>query len=263
VDAYLERSDARLAYRVEGGGDATPVVVAHAFLASRELEDSAGVFDWARDGRRLIRFDARGHGASSGVADQQHYRWPALSEDLLAVLDATAPGDAAVDAIGESTGCGSLLWAVVRAPQRFRRLVLVIPPTMREERQEQAKLYFAAADLVELRGEEAWARLVDTFPPVPLLVEGGWASPRTIPVTVPLLPSVLRGAASSDLPPDDVLATVQQPVLILSWASDANHPTLSAERLAAVLPDSTLEVATVPDDVRGWGGRVAAFLAAG
>jgi pimeloyl-ACP methyl ester carboxylesterase len=209
----------------------------------------------------VLRFDARGHGDSTGAADESHYRWPALSQDLLAVLDAAAPGEV-VDGLAESTGCGALLWAVVHQPQRFRRLVLVIPPSVREEREEQAKLYLAAADLIELRGRDAWLRLVDTFPPVPLLDQGGWARARSIPVEVALLPSVLRGAATSDLPSVEELSAVEQPTLVLAWTGDPNHPAETAERLARELPNCTVEIASQPDDVRGWGSRVAAFLAA-
>ena len=264
VDDYLERPQARLAYNVDGDGDRAPVVVTHSFLASRHLEDSIGIFDWSpvrAGGHRLIRFDARGHGESSGTPDEQAYRWPALADDLLAVLDAAEPTGAPVDAIAESTGCGTLLWAAMRTPERFRRLVLVIPPTIGEERREQAQIYLAGASLIELRGAEAWKRLVDNFPPVPLLDEGGWARARSVPVSLELLPSVLRGAAESDIPAEELLSVLQQPTLVLAWRSDPNHPDSSARHLADALPHATVEIAEEPDDVRGWGERVARFLA--
>ncbi|HEY8318859.1 MAG TPA: alpha/beta hydrolase [Amnibacterium sp.] len=264
MDEYLERPQARLAYNVDGDGDRTPAVVAHSFLASRHLEDTIGIFDWRpvrADGHRLIRFDSRGHGESSGVADEEGYRWAALADDLLAVLDAAEPTGAPVDAIAESTGCGTLLWAAVRKPERFRRLVLVIPPTIGEARHEQAQIYLAGASLIELRGAEAWKRLVDNFPPVPLLDQGGWARARSVPVSLELLPSVLRGAAASDMPSDEQLAVLQHPALVLAWRSDPNHPDTSATHLAEALPHGTVEIAEEPDDVRGWGDRVARFLA--
>jgi 3-oxoadipate enol-lactonase len=264
VDAYLDRPHARLAYQVDDVGAGTPVLVAHSFLASRELEDTLGVFDWSplrADDHPLIRFDARGHGASTGEAVEAHYQWPALADDLLAVMHHALPRTALVDGIGQSTGCGTLLWAVTREPQRFRRLVLVIPPTIRDQRREQAGLYTAAADLIKLRGPAAWERLVDAFPPVPLLDQGGWARARNVPVDIALLPSVLRGAASSDLPPDGAIAALAQETLILSWSSDPNHPVESAELLADLLPHSAHQHATHPDQVRHWGRQVTAFLA--
>jgi pimeloyl-ACP methyl ester carboxylesterase len=266
VDSYLERPRARIAYNVEGAlGDAIPVVVTHSFLGSRQLEDTIGVFDWgpvARAGQPLIRFDARGHGSSSGEAVEEQYRWPALAEDLLAVMDAAAPDAAVVDALGESTGCGTVLWAVSKAPERFRRLVLVIPPTIRETRAEQADIYRASAQLIELRGAEAWNRMIQTFPPVPLLSAGGWERARKVPVDIELLPTVLRGAAGSDLPADEVLAGIRQETLILGWATDTSHPIASAEHLARLLPNATVEIAEEPESVRDWGERVAEFLGA-
>jgi pimeloyl-ACP methyl ester carboxylesterase len=265
VVAYIDRPGARIAYAVTGdASEATPVLVAHSFLASRRLEDEVGVFDWSPVtglGKRLIRFDARGHGESTGGADHDDYRWPALAEDLLAVADTVATDDHPVDAVGESTGCGTLLWAVTREPQRFRRLVLVIPPTVRAARAEQAEIYRAAASLIELRGAEAWTRLVDHFPSAPLLDRGGWSRARRIPVPLEVLPSVLRGAAASDLPDEAALAALPHETLVLAWTTDVNHPTSSAEYLAGALPRARLVVADDPDQVRGWGALAAEHLA--
>ncbi|HEV7623193.1 MAG TPA: alpha/beta hydrolase, partial [Amnibacterium sp.] len=136
-----------------------------------------------------------------------------------------------------------------------------IPPTVRAERKEQGELYLATASLVELRGAEAWTRIVDHFPPVPLLDRGGWSRARRIPVPLEVLPSVLRGAAASDLPPEEVLAALPHEALVLAWTTDVNHPTSSAEYLARVLPNARLVVADDPDQVRGWGALAAEHLA--
>lgn len=262
---FVDRPGARIAYAVTGADSGLPaVLVTHSFLASRQLEDELGIFDWSPVttlGKRLIRFDARGHGESSGGTDEAEYRWPALAEDLLAVADTVSTDADPVDAIAESTGCGTVLWAVTRQPERFRRLVLVIPPTVREERSEQGEVYRASASLIELRGAEAWARLVDHFPPVPLLDRGGWSRARRIPVPLDLLPSVLRGAAASDLPAESALAALPHETLVLAWTTDVNHPVSSAEYLVNVLPNARLVVADDPDQVRGWGALAAEHLA--
>ena len=264
MDAHLDRPGARIAYSVSGPSDAPhALVVTHALATSREWEDEAGILDWspvADAGARLVRYDSRGHGASSGDAVTDHFRWPFLAEDLLSVADAVAP-DRPVDALGESTGCGTLLWAVLAAPQRFRRLVLVIPPTRGQARAEQAELYTGAAEMIEVLGIESWQRLVAAAVPAPILQAGGWARVTRIAVKHDLLPAVLRGAAASAFPDDDALSTIAQPTLILAWDTDPSHPLETAEHLAQRLPNSTLEIATTPDAIRGWGGRAAAFLA--
>lgn len=264
MDEHVDRPGARIAYSITGRpSDAPPVLIVNSFMASRHLEETIGVFDWSAlpaAGRLLIRFDARGHGESTGGTDEADYRWPELAGDLLAVADAAA-ASVTLDAVGESTGCGSLLWAVAREPERFRRLVLVIPPTVRDERVQQGEIYRAAASLIELRGADAWSRLVDGFPPVPLLDRGGWARARRIPIAIDVLPSVLRGAAASDLPEEEVLAAMEHETLVLAWTTDQSHPTTSAEYLADVLPNARLEIADEPDQVRGWGELVREHLA--
>lgn len=265
MDEYLERPQARIAFSRSGPDDAEhTLVVAHSLATSRRWEDEAGVFDWSPvtgAGHRLVRFDSRGHGESSGPDAEEQYRWPVLAEDLLAVSGAVSPA-APVDGLGESTGCGALLWAVLAAPERFRRLVLVVPPTMGPARAEQAELYRAAAELIELRGPEAWQRMLTAAVPPVILQEGGWSRPTWIPVWNELVPSVLRGAASSVFPDEDALRSIRQPTMILTWDTDPSHPVSTAEHLAAHLPTSTLEVAATADAVRAWGRRAAEFLSA-
>jgi 3-oxoadipate enol-lactonase len=263
VDLHLARPNAALAYSSTGAPDAEhTLVVAHSLATSRAWEDETGLFDWTAvtaSGHRVTRFDTRGHGESTGVAGAEHYTWPSLAEDYVAVADASSP-DRPVDGIGQSTGCGVLLWAAVTRPERFRRLVLVIPPTRGEERQAQAQLYLAAAEMIELRGTEAWQRVVSVAAPAPILKAGGWPRPTWIAVREGLVPSVLRGAAGSVLPDDEQLRGLGHRTLLLTWDDDPSHPVASARYLAERIPGSTLEVAHGPDEVRGWGRRVAAFL---
>jgi 3-oxoadipate enol-lactonase len=263
VDSHLDRRDVTLAYSCSGPADADhTVVVAHSLATSREWEDEVGIMDWspvAAGGSRLVRFDTRGHGASTGTGDEAAYRWPRLAEDFLAIADATSP-DRPVDGLGSSTGCGVLLWAAVQAPHRFRRLVLVVPPTRGEARVEQAELYRATAQLIELRGLGSWQRVMQVSPPAPILQTGGWTRASGIAVRDHLLPAVFRGAADSVLPDDDQLRAITHPTLVLAWETDPSHPVETAEYLAERLPNSTLRVASNPEQIRGWGEQVADFV---
>jgi 3-oxoadipate enol-lactonase len=263
ADCFLERPHARIAYSADGPLEADrTLVAAHGLAASRAFEDALGIFDWspvARAGERVVRFDRRGHGASTGRPVEEDYRWPVLADDFLAVVEDVSPARP-VDGLGESTGCGTLLWAAAKAPTRFRRLVLVIPPAVREARSPQREFYLAGADLLEQRGIEAWRRAAAIFPQPPILAAGGW--PRNAPSAVAeeLLPAVFRGAAASDLPADEALAALTQESLILAWETDENHPVASARRLLDLVPNARLDVAETPEDIRGWGARIAEFL---
>ncbi len=143
------------AHTVLGHGPA--FVWGHGLTSSRASEDRLPLLDWSAftgAGRQVVRYDAAGHGETGGPADPAAYQWPELATDLLALLDGL--GLDRVDAGGASMGCASTLHAAVRAPERFDRLVLVIPPTAWETRAAQAEIYEAGADLAERDGKVAW-----------------------------------------------------------------------------------------------------------
>ena len=154
-----------LAHTVLGHGPA--FVWGHGLTSSRASEDRLPLLDWSAftgAGRQVVRYDAAGHGETGGPADPAAYQWPELARDLLALLDVL--GLDRVDAGGASMGCASTLHAAVRAPERFDRLVLVIPPTAWETRAAQAEIYEAGADLAERDGKAAWlAAAADRSPP--------------------------------------------------------------------------------------------------
>lgn len=91
---------------------------------------------------------------------------------------------------------------------------------------------------------------------------GEQARQRALALDASTFPSVLRGAAASDLPDPDAVAAITVPTLILAWTGDDTHPVSTAERLAALLPHAELHVA---DDLRSiltWSRRVVDFVAA-
>ncbi len=78
-------------------------------------------------------------------------------------------------------------------------------------------------------------------------------APETVPdVADALLPSLLRGAALSDLPAPEAIARIDVPTTILAWIDDPAHPISTAESLAALMPRSTLTLAYTPEDVETW-----------
>ncbi|MFI5828985.1 alpha/beta fold hydrolase [Streptomyces sp. NPDC051578] len=248
---------AELVYDDHGAGPL--VVYAHGGFVSQAVEDRMGLFDWApllRAGRRLVRYDARGHGRSTGGAADADYTYGSLAEDLLALLSHLGSSGPA-DAMGSSMGCATVLHAAVRAPERFSALVLLIPPTAWTTREAHARADRAAADTVERRGVEAWlagrqaqrpprvVADVPRFPPTP---------PRRI------LPAVLRGLALSDLPAPAALSALRLPALVLAWEGDPGHPLSTARALARSMPGARLHVSRTRADVGTWGERAAAFL---
>lgn len=230
----------------EGGH---PVVQLHGLTSSR-ARDRVLNLDLGRglSGTRLLRYDARGHGRSTGRKVPDDFRWQNLAEDLLRVLDHWFPGER-VHGVGPSMGAATLLHAATLEPDRFSGLTLMVPPTAWETRADQAAIYRTAAALIESDGVEVFLAGTRGSVPPPATV----AAPETWPdVADALLPSLLRGAALSDLPSPENVARIDVPTMILAWIGDPGHPLSTAERLAALLPHATLTIARTPEDVEAW-----------
>lgn len=232
----------------EGGH---PVVQLHGLTSSR-YRDRVLDLDLGRglSGTRLLRYDARGHGHSSGRAVPEDYTWPHLAEDLLRLLDRWFPGER-VHGVGPSMGCGTLLHAAVRDPDRFSGFTLLLPPTAWDSRAAKAQEYRRAAEFVEARGLEAFidADRGSARPPATV------GTPETRPeVAERILPALFRGAALSDLPDPELIARIDVPATLLAWIDDPAHPVTTAEVLTDLLPRATLSVAATPAEVSTWPG---------
>jgi 3-oxoadipate enol-lactonase len=245
---------------VEDTGDGLPFFWGHGFSSSMRQEDNFMVMSWPRLARRyrVIRWDARGHGESDGAPVADDYKWDNIGRDLLGLADAM--GIDRFAAGGASMGGAAALHAAVEAPQRVMALILMIPPTAYDTRDEQADLYRAAAVLVERLGMDAYLEQLKSLPVADVVAEFGDRF-RAVPhVSEKLLPSVLRGAAASDLPSADAVRAVSAPTLLLPWVGDAGHPMTTAQRLLQTLPDVQIHVAHQLRDVGTWTDRVDAFL---
>ena len=251
----LRLTDADLAFDVRGD-DGPAVVQLHGLTSSRAREDVIAV-DLVGDltGARVLRYDARGHGLSTGPRDVSAYSWPALADDLLALLEHAFPGEQ-VYGVGSSMGSATLVHAVPAAPETFSGLTLCIPPTAWETRVAQQAAYEECARVVETAGVDA---LVEAGRLAPLPPAENPDKPVTWPdVALDLLPTVFRGAALTDLPAPDVVATIDLPTLLLAWVGDPAHPVSTAEVLRDLLPQGELVVAHTHPDVRRWPALVSA-----
>lgn len=256
----LHRRDADIDFDVRG--DSGPVVVQlHGLTSSRARENLIAVDLMGElDGCRVLRYDARGHGRSTGPDDVTAYGWPTLAEDLVALAEHVFPGEQ-VHGVGSSMGSGTLLHAAPLAPHLFSGLSLCIPPTVWETRVAQRAAYEECARVVETEGVDALVEAGRLTPPPP-------AERPDKPVTWPdvatdLLPTVFRGAALTDLPDPAVVAGIEVPTLLLAWIEDGAHPVSTSERLLDLLPHATLDLARTHEDVRRWPGLVSAHVRRG
>jgi len=245
-------------------GEGPTVFSLHGLSSSRASAARVGLTDYspvAEAGFRLISYDARGHGESTGTGDPADYLWSNLADDLFAVADHLAPGET-FSAIGLSMGTGTILTAASVDQSRFDRLVLTAPPTIWQTRAGQAAMYAQMVEVVENSSPDALAALFAASPVPEMFTDvAGFAS--TPDISDELLTTVFRGAGMTDLPSEDAIASITRPTLLLPWSTDPGHPVSSAEKLHTLIHGSELEIATTVDAVHGWGARAAAFLAAG
>jgi len=129
--SFLERPDgACLAYR-RVAGRAPGVVFMGGFMSDMTGTKAAFLEEHARArGHAFVRFDYRGHGASSGrFEDGTIGRW---AEDAIAVLDALTEGPQVL--VGSSMGGWLMLLAALARPARVAALVgLAAAPDFTED----------------------------------------------------------------------------------------------------------------------------------
>jgi pimeloyl-ACP methyl ester carboxylesterase len=178
-----------------------------------------------------------GHGRTS--VPPQGWSYAALAGQLRAVADEVG----ATRALGVSLGSHALLSLIAQTPDRFDRLVFVLPagldtPAGRPER-------LALADRIEARDVEGIAALlrgdqpaaVRDLPAVRL-----WARRRADELAGSAL-----AVAAREVPPLiplpqglGVLQQVLAPALVLVQGGDEVHPVAVGARLAAALPNAEL-----------------------
>jgi 3-oxoadipate enol-lactonase len=114
---FITSRECRLNVVIEGPEDGAPILLSH-YLGGR-LETFEAQMP-ALAGRRVIRFDTRGHGASDAPNDD--YSVAMLGEDALAILDSLGVGQ--VDYVGVSQGGMTGMWLAAHHPARIAKLVL-------------------------------------------------------------------------------------------------------------------------------------------
>lgn len=183
----------------------------------------------------------RGHGASAG--GETPWTYSAVAAELMAVVDRYE----ARRGLGVSLGAGALLAAAVDEPERFERLVFVLPATIDQPRRDPAiQRMQRMAELIQQRDLDGLADALVAEQPAAARERPDvrlWAArqARRLAATV-----VARGLR--ELPPQfpvadrSLLRRVACPVLVVGQEGDDAHPAEVARELAELLPEARLEV---------------------
>jgi 3-oxoadipate enol-lactonase len=260
VAEIASRDGTRLHVEVDGEGE--PVTVFAHGLTNSCMELAA--FTPMAPGTK-VRFCFRGH-AHSGTPEPGHYRFADFADDL----DAVATAYGATRAVGTSLGQGAIAHLLGRDPDRFERIVFILPAAL-DVRMTDHPRFDRVADLLEtLPADEAieaivadskrradydekpWLRELDLFL---------WQDLNGVGVARAVR-EITRDVAIDDR---QLLRAVTAPTLILCQEGDEIHPLELGVVLADLMPNAELIVmgseeemlARLPELV----ARVAAFLA--
>ena len=255
----LTVEDATLHVEIDGSGE--PVTVfAHGLTNScQEL----AAFTPFLAGTK-VRFDFRGHGRSS-VPDAGHYRF----EDFARDVDAVANRYGASRAVGTSLGAGAITNLIAREPDRFERIVFLLPAALDVPLADHEAFDRTAQLLETLPTDEAIEAILSSSGRARAYEQAPWLREFDLllwqdmnPVGVArAIREVVRDAAIADR---ELLRRVQAPTMIIAREGDPLHPAAVGRLLVELMPNAELIVlgseeelmASIPMLV----GRVKTFL---
>jgi 3-oxoadipate enol-lactonase len=227
----LQTDDVTLFYEVDGDGE--PVtVLAHGLTNNR---NELAAFTPFLPGTK-VRFDLRGHGRSSSPPTGQ-YRF----EDLARDVDAIAAHVGATVAVGTSLGAGALGNLVCRVPDRFERMVWLLPAGLDVPFPLAGRYHELAASFEGLAPEEMLERVVGSAEA--LDTPWRWEFERLSwehddPSG---LARAIHGVVQDfPIPDRELLRRVEIPTLVITLAGDEIHPAALGGIFADLMPNAEL-----------------------
>jgi 3-oxoadipate enol-lactonase len=260
--AEVATEDAVLHVELDGAG--APVTVFAHGLTNSCMELAA--FTPFAPGTK-VRFCFRGHGHSS-TPDPGHFGFADFARDL----DAVATAYGATNAVGTSLGAGALTHILGDRPDRFERLVFLLPAALDVPMSDHSSFDRTAQLLETLPKDEAIDAIFresgrqETFDANPGLREFDmllWQDMNPVGVARSIR-EVVRDVAIDDR---EKLRAVTAPAFVIAREGDAIHPAEIGRVLVDLMPNAELILlgseeelmAQIPTLVQ----RVSAFLAGG
>ena len=241
--------------KIDDTGDGPPLLLLHGLTATRRyvLQGSRLL---AREGFRLVSYDARAHGESD---PGDGYEYSDLAADLVSVLEGREIEAAVL--VGHSMGAATAVRVALERPELVRGLVQITPAYTGEPYRDDAGLAYwdrLAAGL-EADGSDGFMRAFE--PPA----DERWREPvlkftrqrierhlhpEALAQAVRVVP---RSEAFDGL---DRLGEIDVPALVVGSRddSDPTHPRAVAEEYARRLPQAELVIEAEGEPPLAWQG---------
>jgi pimeloyl-ACP methyl ester carboxylesterase len=243
---------------VEEAGEGTPVVLLHGLTATRRYV-VMGSRALERSGHRVVTYDARGHGASTGAEDPDAYDYDDLVEDLRAVMDDRGIDRAVL--VGASMGAHTAVRMALDHPERVAGLVIATPAfDPEEDRDEGLERWDALSEglraggvdgFVEAYGDpqvpEQWKDTVDKVLRQRLSAH---EHPEAVADALHAVPRSRPFEAWDELHAIDVPAVV----VASRDEADPGHPYAVGERYAEAIPGAQLRSEEPGSSPLAWQG---------
>jgi pimeloyl-ACP methyl ester carboxylesterase len=230
----LPVGDVQIEYVVAGSG--SPVsVFGHGLAGS--IPETRPFASGVKGTKAFLHF--RGHGASS--VPESRWTYAAVADELRAVADSIG----ATQALGVSLGAGALLRLVADDPDRFDRLVFVLPGSIDRPRADLAvRRMEEMAQHIAHREVDAVADLLLSEQPVDARSRPDvrvWSRRQAGRLAGTSVARALHELPSQHpLEDRSVLSAVTVPALVIGQSGDDAHPAELARELAVSLPHAHL-----------------------
>ena len=222
---------------VESIGQGDPVILVHGLTADHHSMEP--IAEWLKNDYQVVLYDCRGHGLSE---KPEHYTLMDHAQDLLGVMDFY--GFEQANVIGESMGTYISQQAAILAPNRFRKLVLLVPKAHGKTSSVQRLLKEAGKDINEVSQEEMMQIIgkATYAPSTPkeLVLEAMQKLTGGVELTAKQKAAVDEALAGFDLRDD--LHKITCPTLVCSGKYDGLNPPDMGKEVAEGIPNAQFEL---------------------
>jgi pimeloyl-ACP methyl ester carboxylesterase len=243
-------------------GEGQPFIWLHGMLNSVESDSLYSLinFEALKKEVSVVRYD---------YCDQStdgDYSWPALTDELIGVLDAQKYDKVLMG--GLSMGAGTAIHAAVRFQERVKALILVTPPPAWEIREKVKAVYRKVISKTNSETvPEILKRIIQLSQDPPQYFEKEHPGTREklllnrLSFEPQYYTQIYLGGANSDFPSREQISGINVPTLIISHPDDTNHPLETAKELNKLIKGSELEVISNYEDYQNLQVKVRHFIA--